>query len=92
MIFYRIPKWNMDMNLRAVYRSKYGISDTNGNGYLDDYDGFINGYTLWNVALNKTFYRNYQLSLGVNNILGFTHKQITNIPGRIIYAKLFIKF
>ncbi len=91
-LFYRIPKWNMDMNLRAVYRSKYGISDTNGNGYLDDYDGFINGYTLWNVALNKTFYRNYQLSLGVNNILDFTHKQVTNIPGRIIYAKVFVRF
>ncbi|MBS9767770.1 MAG: TonB-dependent receptor [Flavobacteriaceae bacterium] len=91
-IFYRIPKWNMDMNLRAIYRSKYGLTDTNGNSYLDSYDKFINGHTLWNMAVNKTFYRNYQLSLGVNNILDFTNKEITNIPGRIIYAKLFVKF
>ncbi len=91
-LFYRIPQWGLDMNLRAVYRSKYGLSDSNGNSYLDSNDQFINGYTLWNFAANKTFYRNYQLSLGVNNLLNYTNKRITNIPGRIIYAKVYIKF
>ncbi len=91
-LFYKIPKWGLDVNIRGTYRSKYGLYDTNGNKYLDKYDRFINGHTLWNVAVNKTFYRMYQLSLGVNNIFDFTNKEITNIPGRIIYGKIFIKF
>ncbi len=91
-LFYRIPKWDLDCNLRAVYRSKYGLSDSNGNAYLEKSDDFIKGYTLWNVAVNKTFYRKYQLSLGVNNILNYTNLKVPNIPGRIIYAKVFIKF
>ncbi len=91
-LFYRIPKWHLDCNLRAVYRSKYGLSDSNGNSYLDTSDRFIKGYTLWNVAVNKTFYRNYKLSLGINNLLNYTNKRITNIQGRIIYAKLAVKF
>ncbi len=91
-MFYKIPKWNLDFNIRGTYRSKYGLYDTNGNGYLDKYDTFIDGYTLWNTAINKTFYKKYQLSVGVNNLFDFTNKEITNIPGRIIYGKIFIQF
>ncbi len=91
-LFYKIPKWGLDINIRGNYRSKYGLYDSNGNQYLDEYDRFIQGYTLWNTAINKTFYKVYQLSLGVNNIFDFTNKEITNIPGRIIYGKIFITF
>ncbi len=92
-IFYDVKKWNMDANLRGTYRSKFGLFDTNGNTYLDKYDNFVDGYTIWDVAINKTFYKNYQLGLGMDNVFGFTDSQnISNIPGRIIYGKLNIQF
>ena len=92
-IFYTLEKWNASANIRGTYRSKYGLLDTNGNTYLDEYDTFVDGYSVWDVAINKTFYNNYTLSLGVDNALDFTDTQnISNIPGRIVYGKLNINF
>lgn len=92
-VFYTIPKWNLDTNLRSTYRSKYGLLDSNGNSYLDTYDDFINGYSIIDLAINKTFYKNYQLGFGIDNLFDFTDTQnISNIAGRIIYGKLNIQF
>lgn len=92
-VFYSIPQWRLNANVRATYRSKYGLYDTNGNDYLDTYDRFVDGYALVNVAVNKTFFKDYRLGLGVDNVLDFTDAQnISNIAGRIIYAKLNIHF
>ncbi|TGV01750.1 TonB-dependent receptor plug domain-containing protein [Flavivirga rizhaonensis] len=92
-VFYKIPNWNLDTNIRGTYRSKYGLLDTNGNTYLDTYDEFVNGYSIIDFAVNKTFYKNYGLSFGIDNLFGFTDTQnISNIAGRIIYGKLNIKF
>ena len=90
--FYTVPKWNLDANIRATYRSKYGLFDTNGNEYLDTLDNFIEGYAIIDVAVNKTLFKNYQFGLGADNLFGFTNTQVTNIPGRIIYGKLNIQF
>ncbi|WP_111308947.1 TonB-dependent receptor plug domain-containing protein [Confluentibacter sediminis] len=92
-IFYTVEKWHLDANIRGTYRSKYGLYDTNGNSYLDTYDEFIKGYSIWDFAINKTFFKNYQLGLGIDNVLGFTDTQnISNISGRIFYGKLNINF
>ena len=92
-LFYTIPKHKINANIRATYRSKYGLLDTNGNNYLDNYDNFVEGYQIIDIALNKTFFKNYQLGLGVDNLFNFTDPQnISNIAGRIIYGKLNIQF
>lgn len=92
-VFYSIPKWNLDSNIRATYRSKYGLYDTNSNNYLDKYDEFVDGYAIIDFAVNKTFYKNYTLGLGADNLFNFTDTQnISNIAGRILYGKLNIKF
>ena len=92
-LFYTFNKWNADANIRGTYRSKFGLIDTNGNSYSDAYDRFVEGYGIWDVAFNKTFYNNYQLGLGIDNIFDFTDPQnVSNIPGRIIYGKLNINF
>lgn len=92
-VFYTYTPWKFDANIRGTYRSKYGLYDTNGNTYLDAYDEFIKGYTIWDVALNKTLFKNYHIGFGIDNILGFTNTQnISNISGRIIYGKLNIQF
>lgn len=99
-IYYEYDKLNLNTNLRGTYRSKYGLFDTNSNTYLDKYDEFVEGYSLWNWAINKTFYENYELGFGIDNIFDFTdipedandNVFIANIPGRIIYAKMNINF
>ncbi|MGK0325334.1 MAG: outer membrane receptor for ferrienterochelin and colicins [Polaribacter sp.] len=92
-IFYTIPKWNLDTNLRTTYRSKYGLFDTNGNTYLDKYDDFVDGYTIWDFAINKTIYKDYKLGFGMDNIFNFNDPQnISNIAGRIIYGTININF
>lgn len=101
-LFYEFKKLDMNANLRGVYRSKYGLFDTNGteNGYIDKYDDFVEGYSTWDFALNKTFYKNYEIGFGVDNIFDFTDWPqsandqvfIANIPGRLFYGTLNFKF
>ncbi len=92
-VFYNVSKWNLDTNIRATYRSRYGLSDSNGNNYLDAYDNFVDGYAIVDLAINKTLYENYQIGFGLDNAFNFTDTQnISNISGRIIYGKLNIKF
>ena len=91
-IFYTYEPWHANANLRATYRSKYGLFDTNGNTYLDRFDDFIDGYSIWDIAINKTFASHYEVGIGVDNLLDFTDPQnISSIPGRIIYGKINIK-
>ena len=92
-VFYKVQKWKLNTNLRASYRSKYGLFDTNGNEYLDKYDDFVAGYTLLNWAVNKTIFNNYEVGFGIDNIFDFTDAEnITNISGRLFYGRINIKF
>ena len=92
-VFYEFTTLNLDANIRGTYRSKYGLYDTNGNTYLDTYDDFVEGYSIWDFAINKTLYKNYKLGFGIDNVFAFTDTQnISNISGRIIYGKLNIQF
>lgn len=91
-VFYVLPEIGLDANIRGVYRSKFGLFDTNGNTYLDNYDEFVGGHIIWDVAVNKSFWKNYKIGVGVDNIFNFTNTQITNLPGRIFYANMNINF
>ncbi|RNC89493.1 MAG: TonB-dependent receptor [Allomuricauda sp.] len=70
--FCEIPNWNANGNLRVVYRSRFGLTDLDGNAILDDFDqSFIDGYALVNLSFGKTFFKNYQLQVGANNLFDF---------------------
>lgn len=93
-VFYEIIKWKLNANLRATYRSKFGLFDTNNSqGYIDSYDAFIDGYTIWDVAFNKTLFKHYKVSFGIDNVFDFKDIQnISNIAGRLIYGRININF
>ena len=99
-IYYSFENLKLSTNLRGTYRSKYGLFDTNSNTYLDKYDDFVEAYSIWNWAVNKTFYKNFEIGFGIDNIFDFTDIPesesdlvfIGNIPGRTIYTKLNIQF
>ncbi len=93
-IFYDLPQWDFNANLRINYRSKYGLFDSNGNGIIDDFDtSFVTGFALGNISLNKTFADNYSLQLGANNL--FDYRDEENIPGLAgiqLFTKINIQF
>ena len=92
-LFYTLPNWKTDANIRTTYRSKYGLLDSNGNSYLDSYDSFVDGYAVIDLAVNKSLYKNYKIGFGIDNLFDFTDTQnISNIPGRLWFGKLTIQF
>lgn len=92
-IYYDIPSVKANMNLRVLYRSKYAQYDTNGNGLIDTYDtSFINGFATINTAASKTFYSDFTLQVGANNLLDYTDNNIPSMPGIQGYIKLNYQF
>lgn len=92
-VYYTIPEWKTDIAVRYIYRSKYGLNDTNGNGIIDKYDRFVKGYSMTNVSVGQPFLKKFYVQGGVNNIFDFTNAaQISNIPGRILFLKLNYNF
>ena len=90
---YSIPKWQFEGNVRGTYRSKFGLYDSNGNGYLDKYDDFVEGYSILDLSLNKIFQENFKISLGIDNFLDFKdYQNIGNVPGRIFYGLAQLNF
>ena len=47
------------------------------------------GYTVWNVAASKTFYKRYTLQASIDNLFDHTNPAfISTLPGRLFYASL----
>ncbi|UPT70618.1 MAG: TonB-dependent receptor [Flavobacterium sp. JAD_PAG50586_2] len=91
--FFTIPKLKTDINLRVIYRSKFGLFDTNSNQILDIYDDFVNEYFITNLSLSKSFKDKLTVQVGANNLFDFTNPQeISNIPGRQVFVKLQFNF
>jgi len=92
-VSYEIPKLKTNINARILYRSKYAQFDTNGNGFSDSYDtSFIDGYTITNISANQTFFTDFNLHVGVNNLFDYTNNDISSQPGIQGYLKLNYKF
>lgn len=90
---YTIPSIKTDINLRVLYRSKYGLFDTNGNGILDKYDNFIGDYFITNLAASKYITDKFMLQAGVNNLFDYTDPgQIPSLSGRQLYARIQYNF
>ncbi|WP_036153812.1 TonB-dependent receptor plug domain-containing protein [Maribacter forsetii] len=92
-VFYDIPSASTNVNMRVLYRSKYAQYDTNGNGLIDSFDtSFIDGFVTVNAAVSKTFYSDFTLQVGANNLLDYTDNNIPTMPGIQGYVKLNYQF
>lgn len=90
---YTIPSIKTDVNLRVLYRSKYGLFDTNGNGILDKYDNFIGDYFIANLSASKYIMDKFMLQAGANNLFNYTDpSQIPSLAGRQLYARIQYNF
>ncbi|SIQ20051.1 outer membrane receptor for ferrienterochelin and colicins [Maribacter ulvicola] len=94
-LFYELPQYGLDMNIRASLKSDYGYedNDTNENGYYDAYDVSINGLGLVDYAINKKLGKSFVLGAGVDNIFDYTDPLNNQfVGGRIFYTKLNYSF
>jgi len=68
-LFYENLVHHFSANIRAVFRSKYALFDTNNSqNIIDSYDDFVAGNTQVNVSIQKTFFKVMNLQFGVDNI------------------------
>jgi outer membrane receptor for ferrienterochelin and colicins len=71
-IRYDIPKSKTSLNYRMIYRSEFGIFDTNGNGFLDKYDRKVSGFFTHNLTATQEILKNLKAQVGVVNALNYT--------------------
>ncbi len=68
-LFYDNYEHKFSANVRALYRSKYAITDTNkSRGIIDIYDAFVSGNLQINAAIEKELFSLFRLQFGVDNI------------------------
>ncbi len=74
-------------NTRVVYRSKWAVSNTDGNDVYNTADEFAKSFYLLNAAVGKTFKQKLRISIGADNILDYTDVNwLPNMPGRTFYT------
>jgi outer membrane receptor for ferrienterochelin and colicins len=84
-------KWNG--SLRFIYRSRFGVTDRDGNGFANMEQEFAPGLLQVNLAATRRVSKLFQLQVGINNLLNSTNaKYLPNIPGINWYAGIHYSF
>lgn len=92
-INYKNKPLGLNANLIGILRGKYGFSDINGNGVLDDEREYVQGYAIWNLIITKSITENIDAQIRIENLFGKTnHEFIPSLPGRIFYASISFGF
>lgn len=75
---YFIPQTETMVNMRIIYRSKWGMVDLDGNGFANMPEEFAAGFTTLNMSIQKTFFSLITVQLHANNLLN--HRDEINLP------------
>jgi outer membrane receptor for ferrienterochelin and colicins len=74
------------INLRAIYRGKWAVSDKDGNGLYNDNDEFADGYVQLNLSVGKQLKNGFRLQAGSDNISNYEDvNNLPNLTGRTFY-------
>ena len=72
--------------LRMMYRSRWTIANSNGNGVHDAQDEYANGFLQINLSGGLPLWKNIQLQAGIENLLNYQDiNYLPNFPGRNVY-------
>lgn len=101
-MFYSNKKHQFNANLRALYRSKYGLFDTNSSqNIIDKYNAFVAGNVQVNLAINKTFLDTMNIQVGIDNLFderglenesAFPNNDAVLLLGRTLYSRIQFNF
>lgn len=69
-------------SVRAVYRSKWGVADLDGNGFANMSEEFAKGFCMLNISVQKRVMKYYTLQCSVNNVLNYSDEvNVPQMPG-----------
>ncbi|TXD54433.1 MULTISPECIES: TonB-dependent receptor plug domain-containing protein [unclassified Polaribacter] len=101
-LFYQNLTHDFSTNIRAIYRSKYALFDTNSSqNIIDKYDDFVAGNAQINMAIEKTFFDLLNFQLGVDNLFdekglenetAFPNNDAVLLVGRNYYGRVRFNF
>ena len=84
---------NYFINTRAIYRSKWAVSDKDGNGVYNSNDEFASGYIQLNISAGKQFKNGFRIQAGMDNIGNYIDvNNLPNLPGKTFYATIGYNF
>lgn len=76
-------------SLRAIFRSRWGVLDLDGNGFANMPQEFADGFVMVNLSLQKKINTNLTIQLNVNNLLNQTDAQyVPQNPGIHVLGSL----
>lgn len=83
-VIYRYEPWNLNFNLRAIFRGKYPFMDLNGNRFIDKYDSYVDSHIIYYAGIEKKF-DSMPLSIRVNmdNMTNYINYMIPGQMGRM---------
>lgn len=83
------PLQGLGASLGAIYRSRYGDFDRNGNLVLDDASEYVPGYVLMRATLTYDVRDWLSLQVGLENIFDYTNPaRIPALPGRLLFGAI----
>lgn len=83
------PNRKSNIQLRGVFRSRYGVGDLNGNLILDSDAEYVPGFSTWNVTANHSPGTRLTLQAGINNLFDYTNPGLVpSLSGRQFFVGL----
>ena len=78
-LFYDDDKNGWSGSLRAIYRSRWGTYDKEGNGIINRSDEFAKGFVMLNISAAKAI-NHFKIRAGIDNLLNY--KDELNLPAQ----------
>ncbi|MEY3208495.1 MAG: hypothetical protein RL064_526, partial [Bacteroidota bacterium] len=76
-------------NLRALYRSKWAVNNTNGNSVFDEGDDFAKGYISLHASMGKDYKNGFGVQVGADNIGNYIDMlNLPNLPGSTFFGTI----
>lgn len=75
--------------LRFLYRSRWTVANTNGNGVCDTQDEFARGFLQTNLSAGFQLKKNMLLQTGIDNLFNYQDvNYLPNFQGRMVFVTL----
>jgi outer membrane receptor for ferrienterochelin and colicins len=81
-VFYNHIRTGWGGSLRFIYRSRFGVTDIDGNGFANMTEEFAEAMFQLNATVSKQINKDFTAQFGVNNLLNqINARWMPNIPG-----------